>query len=49
MANLEGRIVLVTGASAGIGLAVAETLAKHGMKVIGCARNIDKIHVRCFL
>ncbi|OQV15284.1 putative Dehydrogenase/reductase SDR family member 11 [Hypsibius exemplaris] len=43
MASLNGRIVLVTGASAGIGLATAETLANHGMKVIACARNIHAI------
>ena len=40
-----GRVALVTGASAGIGLALAEALAKHGMKVVGCARNITKIQV----
>ena len=41
-----GRVALVTGASAGIGLALTETLARHGIKVIGCARNIAKIQVR---
>ena len=40
-----GRVALVTGASAGIGLALVEALAKHGMKVVGCARNINKIQV----
>ena len=40
-----GRVALVTGASAGIGFALTEALAKHGLKVVGCARNIDKIQV----
>ena len=36
---------LVTGASAGIGFAVTKQLAQLGMKVVGCARNIEKIQV----
>jgi 3-oxoacyl-[acyl-carrier protein] reductase len=32
---LEGRLALVTGASRGIGHAIAEELRKHGAKVIG--------------
>ena len=36
---LEGRIALVTGASRGLGLAVAEALAAHGAHVILNARN----------
>ncbi|XP_022085836.1 dehydrogenase/reductase SDR family member 11-like [Acanthaster planci] len=43
MQRWAGRIALVTGASAGIGQATAKVLARHGMKVVGCARNIKPI------
>ena len=39
-----GRVALVTGSSAGIGAAVASALVDHGMNVIGCGRNIDKLN-----
>ena len=39
----EGRTALVTGASAGIGRRVAETLAEHGMNVVLAARSVDKL------
>ena len=45
MQRWDGRVALVTGASSGIGAAVATSLVKHGMKVVGCARNIDRIKV----
>jgi NADP-dependent 3-hydroxy acid dehydrogenase YdfG len=44
MDRWRGRTALITGASAGIGLATVEALAKHGVNVIGCARNVDKIN-----
>lgn len=40
---LIGRTAVVTGASRGIGLAIAERLARDGADVIGIARSIDAL------
>ncbi|KAF7665677.1 hypothetical protein LDENG_00136550 [Lucifuga dentata] len=43
MERWRGRVALVTGASVGIGAAVVRALIKNGMRVVGCARSVDKI------
>jgi 3-hydroxy acid dehydrogenase / malonic semialdehyde reductase len=43
MTALEGKAAVVTGASSGIGAAVAETLAREGARVVGGARRVDRI------
>ncbi len=39
MANLQGKVALVTGARAGLGAAIAVALAKAGAIVIACGRK----------
>ena len=41
--DIEGRVALVVGASRGIGLAIAETLAAEGAKIAIAARGLDGI------
>lgn len=35
----EGQVALITGASSGIGLAIAELLASQGFRVFGASRH----------
>ena len=45
MDRWSGRVALVTGAASGIGASVAKRLVKHGMKVVGCDKDIEKVQV----
>ncbi len=44
--ELRGKVAAVTGGSVGIGLAVAEGLAKEGVDVALCARDADRVRDR---
>jgi NAD(P)-dependent dehydrogenase (short-subunit alcohol dehydrogenase family) len=40
--NLQGKRILVTGVSAGLGVETARSLAAHGAHVVGAARDVIK-------
>jgi NAD(P)-dependent dehydrogenase (short-subunit alcohol dehydrogenase family) len=40
--HLQGKRILVTGASAGLGVETARSLAAHGANVVGAARDLAK-------
>ena len=42
--KFKGKVVVVTGASSGIGLACAKEFGKNGAKVVMAARNNDKLN-----
>lgn len=41
--NIKGRLAFVSGASAGIGEAIAKMLASNGVNLILCARRFDRL------
>lgn len=41
--TLQDKVAAVTGASSGIGLAIARALVDHGMRVYGLARRLDRM------
>jgi NAD(P)-dependent dehydrogenase (short-subunit alcohol dehydrogenase family) len=42
--DLGGKRILVTGASAGLGVETARALAAHGAQVVGAVRDLEKAH-----
>ena len=43
MNNIENKVIIITGASSGIGEATAKLLAKNGAKVVLSARREDRL------
>ncbi len=41
--NIEGKVVVITGASSGNGAATARQLARHGAKLVLGARRLDRL------
>ncbi|MBD0307737.1 MAG: SDR family oxidoreductase [Microcoleus sp. T1-bin1] len=43
MSNLNGKVIIITGASSGLGEATAKLLAKNGARVVLGARRTDRL------
>jgi NADP-dependent 3-hydroxy acid dehydrogenase YdfG len=41
--NIQGKVVVITGASSGLGEAAARELARHGAKLVLGARRLDRL------
>ena len=41
--DLSGKVVLITGGSRGLGLALAEEFTRHGARLVLCARNESEL------
>jgi NAD(P)-dependent dehydrogenase (short-subunit alcohol dehydrogenase family) len=48
MRRLDGRVILVTGASGGLGANFAKLLATHGARVVLAARRVEALESVCF-
>ena len=44
MSSLRGKVMLVTGASSGLGAETARLLSREGATVFGIARNADRLN-----
>jgi len=45
--DLTGKVALLTGASKGMGLSMAEGLAEHGARVVVSSRKLDQCEAAC--
>lgn len=45
--DLTGKVALLTGASKGMGLAMAEGLAEHGARIVVSSRKLDQCKAAC--
>lgn len=43
MENLQSKVIIITGASSGIGEATAKFLAQHGARLVLTARREDRL------
>ena len=43
MENVENKVIIITGATSGIGKATARVLAKHGAKVVLSGRREERL------
>jgi NADP-dependent 3-hydroxy acid dehydrogenase YdfG len=43
MSNIKGKVIVITGASSGIGEATATLLAERGAKIVAGARRMDRL------